>query len=629
MFFRRSSFLIAVTAAMVLSLTLQTVYAAAPSGVTLTGTALTVKVGETKAINTLTITEDASPQVASTTEIRIKIPTTINAFWDTTDTTATLGGTAGGAATTSPTVSYPDGDDRTLRLNVILDYLASDTLTIGGLSILGYDSATAAAALTWSVDGGVATGTAAASTNITVTAGDASTGSTSASDTTTESIVNLTANFTTATSTPANGKIQITFPDGYSLTSVTTATCPSMDGSFALSVSGLVATITRSGGTAQAAAAESCTVNNVRNPSPPGSTGTFTVKTLNSSDAEINTLSSIVGITVTPGRTIDRTPPGPVTNKQVANVGDGSSLDLSWTNPTNSDFVGVRIYRSTVVGALGEPVTTVTGISYRDTGLTNGTRYYYLLRPIDANNNEYQELTAMDGVPTVAAAAPAPLPIPTEEIPVPTQPVPETLVALSAGDMVRGASSSAVYYYGSDGKRHVFPNETVYFSWYEDFSAVKTISDDRLADLVLGSLVRIRPGTKLVKIVSDPKVYAVESGGVLRWVTSEDQATALFGADWAKRVVDVDVSLFTAYSYGSDLAANELPLGTVFRYKNETQRYYVAKEAGVVAKRPVSDAGFAANRLSAENTLVVHPSFAYPQGFSIEGREDALVTTAP
>ena len=70
-------------------------------------------------------------------------------------------------------------------------------------------------------------------------------------------------------------------------------------------------------------------------------------------------------------------------------------------------------------------------------------------------------------------------------------------------------------------KRYVFPNEATYKSWYSDFSGVVTISADELASYPLAANVVVRPGTKLVKITTDPKVYAVEANGVLRWVQTE------------------------------------------------------------------------------------------------------------
>ena len=110
-----------------------------------------------------------------------------------------------------------------------------------------------------------------------------------------------------------------------------------------------------------------------------------------------------------------------------------------------------------------------------------------------------------------------------------------------AGDLVKLAddgdlettADSAVYYVGSDGKRYAFPNAQTFFTWYADFATVKIVTAAELAALPLGGNVTYRPGTRLVKIVSDPKVYAVAAGGALRWLQSESVAADLYGATWA------------------------------------------------------------------------------------------------
>ncbi|NCQ16453.1 hypothetical protein GW814_02260, partial [Candidatus Falkowbacteria bacterium] len=50
----------------------------------------------------------------------------------------------------------------------------------------------------------------------------------------------------------------------------------------------------------------------------------------------------------------------------------------------------------------------------------------------------------------------------------------------SAGDLIKMAGLSSVYYLAADGKRYVFPNEATYFSWYGDFSWVMTIPQSEL-----------------------------------------------------------------------------------------------------------------------------------------------------
>lgn len=135
--------------------------------------------------------------------------------------------------------------------------------------------------------------------------------------------------------------------------------------------------------------------------------------------------------------------------------------------------------------------------------------------------------------------------------------------AASAGDLVKCEDFSAVYYLAEDGERYVFPNEHVYLSWYSDFRDVKTISCDDLATLPLGDRIVYQAGTRLVKIPSDPSVFAVEDDGVLREIPDEETAIELFGEDWGDRVDDVSEAFWPSFTLGAPLAEGEIPEGTI------------------------------------------------------------------
>lgn len=134
--------------------------------------------------------------------------------------------------------------------------------------------------------------------------------------------------------------------------------------------------------------------------------------------------------------------------------------------------------------------------------------------------------------------------------------------AEARGTLIKGSLPS-VYYLGDDDRRYAFPNERVFRSWYADFSDVETVDDAELADYPLGGNVTYRPGTRLVKLTNDPKVYAVEPGGVLRWVKTEAAARALYGDRWAERVDDLPDGFFPAYAMGEDLDGSAFPDGTL------------------------------------------------------------------
>lgn len=111
----------------------------------------------------------------------------------------------------------------------------------------------------------------------------------------------------------------------------------------------------------------------------------------------------------------------------------------------------------------------------------------------------------------------------------------------------------AVYYRGADGKRHAFPNANIYFTWYPDFSTVKTISAGEMATYPLAKNVTYRPGSRLVKFSTLNNVYAVARGGTLRWVKTEAAAATLYSATWNKGVHDLSDAFYPDYKFGADI----------------------------------------------------------------------------
>ena len=65
----------------------------------------------------------------------------------------------------------------------------------------------------------------------------------------------------------------------------------------------------------------------------------------------------------------------------------------------------------------------------------------------------------------------------------------------------------------------------------------------------------------MIKITSDPKTYAIEPDGTLRWIPTEFRAVELYGQNWSKMVRDIDVSLFVDYKIGSKLQNGDIPAG--------------------------------------------------------------------
>jgi hypothetical protein len=131
-------------------------------------------------------------------------------------------------------------------------------------------------------------------------------------------------------------------------------------------------------------------------------------------------------------------------------------------------------------------------------------------------------------------------------------------IALAVGDLIKipddgnvlTLNDTAVYYYASNGKRYVFPNEKVYFTWYPDFSRVKIIPIDQMSLIPIGGNVTYHPGSKLVKFQTDPKTYLVTKGGVLSWAKTEEVARCWFGDTWNQQVDDITEAFYVNYTFG-------------------------------------------------------------------------------
>jgi len=175
-------------------------------------------------------------------------------------------------------------------------------------------------------------------------------------------------------------------------------------------------------------------------------------------------------------------------------------------------------------------------------------------------------------------------------------------IVLRDGERIKGSGPAVYWFLG--GKRYVFPNETVYRSWFPDFVNVLPIPDEQLSGIAIGGNVRLHSGTWMVKIQSDPKTYAVEPGGVLRWIQSEERARALFGPAWNTRVRDIDVSLFTDFTIGEPLKDGEFPDGYAARTA-DGRAWYVDRD---IRRYELSRDGLEANRYAA----AVHDAAFFP-----------------
>lgn len=124
--------------------------------------------------------------------------------------------------------------------------------------------------------------------------------------------------------------------------------------------------------------------------------------------------------------------------------------------------------------------------------------------------------------------------------------------------LIKIDGSPTVYWLATDNKRYVFPNPRTFYSWFtaDELSRVVTLSPQQMGAITLGGNVTYRPGVRLVKVTTDPRVYAVSRYGVLRWITSEALAQQLYGQNWAQQVDDVPDEFFFNYRVGDPVYAS-------------------------------------------------------------------------
>jgi len=137
---------------------------------------------------------------------------------------------------------------------------------------------------------------------------------------------------------------------------------------------------------------------------------------------------------------------------------------------------------------------------------------------------------------------------------------------------------STVYYYALDGQRYVFSNEKCFFTWYMDYSELQIVNAVTLAEIPLGGNITYKPGVKLIKFPSDPKVYAVARGGTLRWVMTDQLARLLYGNDWyVNDLDDVSEAFYQNYVIGEDIDQE----GDYFPYYERYNTNTIATDLGL------------------------------------------------
>ncbi len=135
------------------------------------------------------------------------------------------------------------------------------------------------------------------------------------------------------------------------------------------------------------------------------------------------------------------------------------------------------------------------------------------------------------------------------------------LSRVASGWFVRSEQFSTVYYIDSSYVRHPLWDTQTFFTWADSWDDITWVTDATLATMPLGKPVLPKSGVVLVKLESDPSVYAVDEdtsgNSILRRVPSEEDARALFGSSWQSYVIDIPPTIFPHFGKGSPLTKDE------------------------------------------------------------------------
>ncbi|HCC83221.1 TPA: hypothetical protein DEP96_00025 [Candidatus Uhrbacteria bacterium] len=137
----------------------------------------------------------------------------------------------------------------------------------------------------------------------------------------------------------------------------------------------------------------------------------------------------------------------------------------------------------------------------------------------------------------------------------------EIIDAVAPDTFIRAVNYDTVYLVDEIGQRHPFINEQIFFTWADSFDVIQTVSDATLATLPLSFPLPPKPGVVLVKLQTDPHVYAValdsSYNAFLHEITTEEIAAQLLGTNWNDYIIDLPPTLFHYFDQGNDLTGQE------------------------------------------------------------------------
>ncbi len=169
---------------------------------------------------------------------------------------------------------------------------------------------------------------------------------------------------------------------------------------------------------------------------------------------------------------------------------------------------------------------------------------------------------------------------------------------VEAGDMIKLADQTSVYYVNEDMERMYFAFGWLYKTWFSSYDAIKTLPagtdlDEHFPPASRGA-VSPRPGScETMKSPASPAVYMVSYGGVRHKIASEQAAVAICGAEWAKHVHDLPDFVISLFPIGGEVTGSAPVPGQLIRSEANGPVYVVGEDSKAYALDGAVPAGWA------------------------------------
>jgi len=225
------------------------------------------------------------------------------------------------------------------------------------------------------------------------------------------------------------------------------------------------------------------------------------------------------------------------------------------------DFLVQSSYDFEADPLLAEEGIDVMSLPWTMAGGTGSQTVYAIF--VSSTNNRLPVIPT----PIALGICDQPVEPPEEEIPeLPTEPLFESGISpydgvtvelvdrLIEGEVFKGEHYATVFIL-QDGQRRPYLDESSYYTWYRDFSNVRTVTDVTLTAYLIGSPVLPSPGRILVKLDSEPEVYLADSKNTLHHIMSEEDAKTLLGPAWDTFVYSLPSTVFKYYVIGESISS--------------------------------------------------------------------------